>query len=264
MAAANPSPNVSSAPLRPLHAAARPNPIVYLLFVLSGAAGLVYELVWTRELIFVFGGTTHAISTVLVAFMGGLGLGSFLAGKFSRAIGEPGRLYGLIEIAIGLYALAVPTLLGLAEPLYRALYPSVAEKQAILTLVRFGVGALVLIVPTTMMGATLPILVRHVAQHAGDAARWVGIMYGINTLGAVVGTLATGFFLIPSMGLRATTWLAAGTNIGIGLIALGVLRAPEHLKAVKTAAAGAIDAAWAATISPAVQRAVLITFALSG
>src|SRR5262245_44026748 len=100
MAAANPEPIASLECASPLTAAARPNPIVYLLFILSGATGLVYELVWTRELIFVFGGTTHAISTVLVAFMGGLGLGSFLAGKFSRSIREPGRLYGVIEIAI--------------------------------------------------------------------------------------------------------------------------------------------------------------------
>lgn len=256
-------------------AAARPNPIVYLLFVLSGATGLVYELVWTRELIFVFGGTTHAISTVLVAFMGGLGLGSYLAGRFSRSIREPGRLYGVIEIAIGGYALLVPWLLGLAEPLYRAIYPSVAEQPTTLTLVRFAVGALVLIVPTTMMGATLPILVRHVAQHAGDAARWVGIMYGINTLGAVLGTLATGFYLIPTVGLTATTWLAAGTNIGIGLIALVMLRAPEHLRAAspksevrsqKSEIRGqnAEGRTSVAEIAPAVQRVVLITFALSG
>ena len=70
-------------------------------------------------------------------------------------------------------------------------------------------------------------------MYAGDAARWVGILYGINTLGAVLGTLATGFYLIPTLGLTATTWSAAGMNIGIGLIALGVLRAPEHLRAVR-------------------------------
>ncbi len=202
------------------------SPIVYVLFVLSGATGLVYELVWTRELIFVFGGTTHAISTVLVAFMGGLGLGSYLAGRFSKNARNPGRVYGAIEIIIGVYALAVPLLLNLADPIYRAIYPSVATEPWLLTAARFVVGAGVLLVPTTLMGATLPLLVRYVTLHAGQAARWVGVLYGINTLGAVGGTLATGFYLIPVLGLTVTTGTAAGLNIAIGVAALALLRRP--------------------------------------
>ncbi|MCC6361658.1 MAG: fused MFS/spermidine synthase [Phycisphaerales bacterium] len=208
------------------------SPIVFMLFLLSGATGLVYELVWTRELIFVFGGTTHAISTVLVAFMGGLGLGSYLAGRFSRKVANPGRAYGAIEIIIGVYALAVPMLLNLADPIYRAIYRSVATEPWLLTAGRFVVGAGVLLVPTTLMGATLPLLVRYVTQHAGQAARWVGVLYGINTLGAVAGTLATGFYLIPVLGLTVTTGTAAGLNIAIGVAALALLRRPAGPPAV--------------------------------
>ncbi|GMU83270.1 MAG: hypothetical protein AMXMBFR47_31400 [Planctomycetota bacterium] len=208
------------------------SPIVFILFLASGATGLVYELVWTRELIFVFGGTTHAISTALVAFMGGLGLGSYLAGRFSKNARNPGRVYGVVEIIIGVYALAVPLLLNLADPIYRAIYPSVATEPWLLTAARFVVGAGVLLVPTTLMGATLPLLVRYVTQHAGQAARWVGVLYGINTLGAVGGTLATGFYLIPVLGLTVTTGTAAGLNIAIGVAALALLRRPAGPPAV--------------------------------
>ncbi|MBI5865512.1 MAG: spermidine synthase, partial [Planctomycetes bacterium] len=95
----------------------RPNPLVFLLFFLSGATGLVYELIWTRELIFVFGGTTYAISTVLVVFMAGLGLGIYLCVRYSRSIRDAARFYGLLEIAIGVYALLVPYLLDAALPI---------------------------------------------------------------------------------------------------------------------------------------------------
>ena len=87
-------------------------PLLLLLFLLSGAAGLVYELVWVRELIFVFGGTTYAITTVLVAFMGGLGFGSYFAGRVAGGLTRPGRAYGLLEIGIGLYGLVALTLIG--------------------------------------------------------------------------------------------------------------------------------------------------------
>ncbi len=78
--------------------------LIYTLFFLSGAAGLIYELVWVRELIFIFGGTTYAITTVLVAFMGGLGLGCYVAGRWCRRLHRPAQVYGLLEILIGAYA----------------------------------------------------------------------------------------------------------------------------------------------------------------
>ena len=94
----------------------RTRPVVYGLFLLSGCTGLIYEVVWTRQLILLLGGTTYAITTVLVAFMAGLGLGSFLAGRWTHRLRKPNRVYGLLEIGVGLYALLVPVLLGLAEP----------------------------------------------------------------------------------------------------------------------------------------------------
>jgi len=181
-----------------------PSVLVYVLFFLSGAAGLVYELIWVRELIFVFGGTTYAVTTVLVAFMAGLGLGSYLAGRWSAGLQRPQRVYGALEIAVGLYALAVPVLLAAAEPVYRGLYGHLGQTPGLLTLARFLLSVGVLIVPTTCMGATLPVLVRYVTLAGGAVGRTVGVLYGINTLGAVLGVLAAGFWLIPGCGLART------------------------------------------------------------
>ncbi|MGB9626466.1 MAG: fused MFS/spermidine synthase, partial [Phycisphaerae bacterium] len=196
---------------------------VLALFFLSGCAGLIYEVVWTRELIFVFGGTTYAITTILVGFMSGLGLGSCVAGRLSGRLRRPGRVYGLLEIAVGAYALLVPTLLHVAEPAYRAMYPRLMEAPALLTAARFCIGFLVLLLPTTCMGATLPILVRHVTAGGDGFGRSVGLLYGINTLGATFGTMAAGFWLIPTFGLTHTTWAAAALNLAVGTAAIVLL-----------------------------------------
>ncbi len=228
--------------------------LLILLFLTSGATGLVYELIWTRELVFVFGGTTYAITTVLVAFMGGLGLGSYLAGRWAGRVRRPGLAYGLLELFIGLYALAVPAMLDAAEPLYRQLYPLVAETPGLLNAARFIVGAVLLVLPTTAMGATLPILVRYISATESSPGRAVGLLYGINTLGAMVGVLASGFVLIPVFGLAQATRIAAASNLLIGLIALAALR-----RQVPVATPAPATARSAAT-----GRAVLVTCAASG
>lgn len=209
--------------------------IAFVLFLLSGATGLVYEVVWTRQLVFLLGGTTYAITTVLVAFMSGLALGSWLSGRFGHRIRRAGFGYGVLEILVGVYALLVPVLLGVADPLYRVLYPHVADSPWVLTAVRFCVGAIVLLLPATCMGATLPMLVRYIARGEGGLGRSTGLLYGINTCGAVVGTLLGGFVLIPHLGLKSTTWATAAVNIVIGVIAIVLLRGqPAKLAEIPT------------------------------
>lgn len=206
--------------------------LTFVLFLLSGATGLVYEVVWTRQLVFLLGGTTYAITTVLVAFMSGLALGSWLSGRFGHRLRRPGQSYGALEIIVGLYALAVPVLLRTADPLYRALYPHVADSPGILTAVRFCVGAMVILLPATCMGATLPMLVRYLAGGKRGLGRSTGLLYGINTCGAVAGTLLAGFVLIPQLGLKSTTWATAAVNVAIGIVALLLLRG-ERIEATE-------------------------------
>lgn len=224
--------------------------ITFVLFLLSGATGLVYEVVWTRQLVFLLGGTTYAITTVLVAFMSGLALGSWLSGRYGGRIHRPGRGYAVLEVAIGAYALCVPFLLQLADPLYRALYPHVSDSPWILTALRFLVGAMVLLIPSTCMGATLPMLVRYISRGHAGLGRSAGLLYGLNTCGAVLGTLLAGFVLIPQLGLRTTTWATAAVNIGIGVVAWVWLRA----RATEEAAPQAADAVAPARRQPKTKR----------
>ena len=190
------------------------------LFFLSGAVGLLYEVLWMRRLTLVFGATQLAVSTVLGAFMLGLAGGGAVGGRLA----DRGRgllaAYGLLEILVGAYALAFPWLLRLASGYYATSFGTDSVDWWGGQLRRLVLMGLLVAVPTAAMGATLPLLARHAADRASAAARRTGLLYGANTAGAVVGTWFTGFVLLPSIGVRSTEVLAALANIGVGLVAL--------------------------------------------
>jgi spermidine synthase len=133
-------------------------PIFGALFVLSGAAGLTYEVVWSRLLADVFGVTAFAVSTVLASFMGGLALGAALIGKRIARIDRPLRLFAVLEAAIGGYALVLPALLGVVNDAHTALLPRTGGTFVVHSAIRLVLCAGVLLVPTALMGATLPAL----------------------------------------------------------------------------------------------------------
>jgi spermidine synthase len=201
---------------------------ILLCFFASGVSGLVYQVVWVRELVLVFGATTFAVSTVLTAFMGGLALGSYYFGRRSETVERPLRLYGLIEIGIGLYGLAVPLIFAALPGVYHYFWRWQLSFFA-LSIVRFIFATLVLIVPTALMGATLPVLSSFYARDIGRIGLRVGSLYALNTFGAVLGAAATGFLLIPALGMNAATTTAATMNILLGLVALTVSRKAESL-----------------------------------
>lgn len=185
--------------------------------------GLVYEVVWTKLLTLTIGSTIYSITTVLVAFMGGLALGSFVAGKYEGRIKNTLRTYGLLEIAIGLYALSVPLLVKAIVPIFSFLYNNYYHDQFyVFSLIRFAICALLLLVPTTLMGATLPILTSHFVRRGGLFARGLSVLYALNTFGAFMGTMVAGFILIPILGLKATILAGALTNIGIGILVIAI------------------------------------------
>ena len=190
-------------------------------------SGLVYQVVWVRELVLVFGATTFAVSTVLTAFMGGLALGSFYFGRRSEKITRPLRLYGLLEIGIGVYGLAVPFIFAVLPSIYHPIWQWLQLSFFTLSIVRFLFAVLVLILPTALMGATLPILSSYYARDARRIGLRVGSLYSLNTFGAVFGAAATGFLLIPMLGMHATTVTAAAINIILGFVALKLSRAEE-------------------------------------
>lgn len=210
---------------------------VAALFVVSGAAGLIYEVVWLRRMSFVFGATSQATATVLAAFMGGLALGSWLLGRWGDRVRRPLRLFSLLQGGVAVLGLAVPLLLALVEQVYVPLYNATGGGGALFIVVRGLLALLVLVLPTTLMGATLPVLARHVSSKPETIGRRVGLLYGLNTAGAVVGTFLAGFLLIEKLGLWGATYLAAGLNLLAGALAYllsrgqGALIEPERTPA---------------------------------
>jgi len=247
----------------------RSRQVVFLcLFFVSGACGLIYEIVWSRLLVFVFGGTTFAITTVLGCFMGGLALGSYLAGRFSDKVDRPARVYGFLEIGIGLYCLVVPFLLDLALPMYRGL-ASISDASFFwLTAGRVLVCAVILVIPTAFMGATLPLLSKAFVQRAGEVGGAVARLYGINTIGAFVGCAGAGFLLLPTLGLSNAILLAALLNISAGVVAVclaGGLRQEElGPTSAQETEADAVEEMEAVTPSSIRPGLLLFLYGLSG
>ena len=192
-----------------------------LLFFLSGATGLVYELLWVRVLYQSFGSTIQSVTTVVAAYMGGLGLGAWALGRVADRSPRPAVLYGKLEIAIGVFGIISPLVLGLAHWIYLGTAGALALGGGASVALRFGLAALVLLVPTTLMGGTLPILTRALmGEDRGLLKPSLGRLYGLNTLGAMVGTAIAGFFLIEFVGVRASLWATAALNLAIGAAAI--------------------------------------------
>jgi spermidine synthase len=194
--------------------------LIAYCFVLSGATGLIYEVLWVRMLGLVFGGTTPAVSTVLAAFMGGLALGSALAGRMAGRIVRPVRAYGLLEIGVALYALTVPFLFALVDNLYAILWQHFHPSFFVFSSLRFLLSCLMLLVPTTLMGATLPLLAAALLRSSGSTSTSVTKLYTRNLVGAICGSIAAGFLLLPSLGVRGTIFTASAINIIIGIVAI--------------------------------------------
>jgi spermidine synthase len=193
---------------------------VGVCFFLSGFAGLLYETVWLRQFAAVFGTSEAALGAVLASYMGGLALGAWLAARWGHRIKRPVLAYGLLELGVAGGALLVPFGLQAADAVRIAICGGQPELPAASGLLEVGLDTtlafLLILLPTACMGATLPLLARH-AEGSGNGERSgasvVGLLYGINTLGAVLGTLTTAFFILPAVGLQATMFVGAGVNL---------------------------------------------------
>ena len=213
--------SASPLPEPPPQTPERATPLAVLIcFFLSGAAGLIYQVAWGKALGLIFGHTAYAVATVLAVFMGGLAAGSAWLGRWSERRSRPLALYGWLEI--GTAVTGALSLVGLAgvRAAYFAAYPYAAAHDSILLLLRFAGAALVLFLPTFLMGGTLPILVRAVTQNSAELGKRLARLYWVNTAGAVAGTMAAGFLLLPTVGLRATLEIAVGLNILAAVLAL--------------------------------------------
>ncbi len=169
-------------------------PVLLLCFFLSGATSLVYEVLWVRMLILSLGSTSLAISTVVTAFMAGLALGAQGAGHYLSRTARPLRVYALLELGIALSALLMPAALAAMEPVYRLFWESFHPQFLTFSLLRFFFTFLLLIVPTALMGATYPVMVRVVSSDAKKLGESAGKLYAVNLLGAALGCFIAGFY----------------------------------------------------------------------
>jgi spermidine synthase len=198
------------------------------IFVLSGAAGLIYEIVWARQLVLVFGNTTQAVSAILTGFFGGMAIGSAVGGRIGDRARSPLRLYGLIELLLVVIVIATPLTFRLIGEVYRGIYPALEESPQLLAVVRLGLSLLALGPATVLMGATLPILTRHLTRDAHLSLAF-GRLYAANTIGAILGTLAAGLVLIELFGLTGALLVGATCSGIAGLAAVLLARRHGHV-----------------------------------
>jgi spermidine synthase len=206
--------------------------LIYLIFVLSGAAGLIYEVVWARQLVLVFGNTTQAVSAILTGFFGGMAIGSVVGGRLADRVRSPLRLYGILEIVLVLVVVATPVTFRLIHEIYRGAYGSLESSPQALALIRFGLSLLALGPATVLMGATLPTLTRHLSAGGDHLSRAFGHLYAANTFGAIVGTLLSGLVLIELLGLTGALLVGAACSAVAGTLALVVARSSPRPDAI--------------------------------
>ena len=197
--------------------------LILAIFILSGAAALIDEIVWSRQLVLVFGNTTQAVSAILAGFFGGIALGSFAGGRIADRIRDPLRMYGLLELALAVVVVLTPISFRLINGLYRDIYPGLETSPQALALLRVAMAVLALAPATILMGATLPTLTRYLAREATLSGAF-SRLYAANTVGAIVGTIAAGFVLIELLGLSGALAVGAGCSAVAGLAALWLAR----------------------------------------
>lgn len=201
-----------------------PLPAAAALFVLSGATSLVDQVAWLKYLSFVFGNTTEASAILLGTFMGGLAAGAWWWGRRAKRLRtDPILVYGAMEAAIGIIALASPLLFALVDRIYVALFAAAGNSPGLFLVVRLLLAAAILVPPTFLMGGTLPVLARELEEEGSRRGRATGLLYAANTAGAFLGTVLATYTLIPLLGLRGTLAASAGTNFAI-LAAVAVAR----------------------------------------
>jgi len=239
--------------------------LAYLLilssFFLSGVAGLLYQVVWTRYLALFLGHTSYAVIAVLAAFMGGLALGNAWLGTVVDRVRRPLLFYAGLELGIGVFALIFPGYYELVHGMFLSVVRTFAPEGAVRLALQFGFAGLTILLPTVLMGATLPALTKFVTRSLTELRGRVAALYAINSSGAVLGTIAADWWWIPSLGLEPTLYIGATLSIGIGLLALLISRSSsEGIEAPAPEVSSASDERF----TPAELRLALVGIGVSG
>ena len=239
--------------------------VILILFFLSGASALVYEVVWQGMLNLVFGNTTFATTTVIASFMGGLALGSFCFGRLADRYKKPLRLYAYLELGIGIFAILFPFILSGISAIHISIYHYFPTTFYVSSLIKFGLCFLALLIPSFLMGGTLPVISKFLVTKFEKLSWGIGSLYGSNTLGGVVGAFFAVFFLIHSLGVKETTYIAIAINILIAGVVLGLSRFLVSDNLEKPKQRGEKAQKIKQQVYPGyISRVVLIVYAFSG
>lgn len=237
-----------------------PKNLVSSFLFVSGATALVYELVWSKYLANVLGNSGQAHAVVLATFMGGLALGAYVFGRTADRVKSPLAMYGLLELGVGVYALLFPSVLEVLSRAYLAVAGQVPDGARVVP--RLVLAALSLVVPTLLMGGTLPALVRHFSSSLSGVQRELARLYAVNNLGAALGVFLAGTSVVPLLGLSRSAQLAAALNVLLAIVALVMARRlpPALAPGAEAPAPSEADVAYPAMA----VRAALVGVLLSG
>lgn len=242
--------------------------VAVAMFLLSGFAGLAYQVLFSKSLALTFGSTSTATYTVLATYMAGMAIGAWLGGQLASVRGDVLRLYGACELGIAVYCLATPLIFGAMQAVYVSAAGDMSPDAAPLTVLRVVLGGCTLLVPTVLMGMTLPILARFLEGHTSSLGVSVAALYGANTLGAAVGALATGYFVLPALGISGSLVVAALANAVVAAMAYRWWKATGAQAALPTgvpsvvASAGQVDRPLAAVALLVLLAGGFVTLAL--
>jgi spermidine synthase len=205
--------------------------VLIAIYFISGACSLMYEVIWRRMLKLILGNTTYATAITVAVFMGGLALGAYLMRKRADNVKNKLLVYGIIEGAITVMALVTMGLLQAMDGLYQGLFGFLSGTPGVLLFIQIVISALVLLVPSSLMGATLPLLSSWLVENREQTGFKTGILYSFNTFGALFGASLSGFFLIRLIGVYPTYFIALGGNIMIAgaAVVLGLKSAPGEV-----------------------------------
>ena len=217
--------------------------VILLLYFFSGFSALVYEIVWARTLGLVVGTTVVAWAAVLAAYMGGMALGAAFGGRLADRTAHPWRLFALCEAGIGIFGAFSPAIMHSARNVFLIVQPFIGTSEAVQTIFRVVFAGGLLLIPTTLMGCTFPAVSRMFFSKDRPFGRDLGALYSVNTAGAVAGSLAAGFVLLPAIGMAASLCCAAGINCMVAIAALLLIRSsrtadPLNVVCSKTAESG--------------------------
>ena len=184
--------------------------LLLISFIFSGIAALIYELTWIRPLQFLLGSTVYTISIIFAAFMFGLALGSLIISKYVDKIQNLPQTYALMMLGIGLYGVLLLSIFNLLPQLYNKLY-FMHTNFYLFQFLQFALVFIILLIPTTLMGATFPVIAKFYTQE--KIGKGIGEVYSANNLGAIIGSFGAGFILIPLLGIKASIIFAGAINV---------------------------------------------------